>query len=219
MRRLWKTAALTLVLAAFAITAATVQALPPHGFSRISSSEFQPVTLVALDPSARDAAEAVAVLATPLPPFPIYESIALLSIPQPRASTRPPAAAPKSELKTVSGVVTSAGGGTKGRLSGNASWYCKAGRSICPTKYPDTGGFDAYAAAGPALRIAMGGGASTSANDPWRGRTVTVCGNGECIPVRLVDWCQCFWKQSNEKVIDLFKDVFDIVGGRVTVSW
>lgn len=99
-------------------------------------------------------------------------------------------------------------------LRGIASWYCnsdgsRAQRSICHNRYPDTSGFDAYAAAGPKLRAALGGG------DRWRGRVVTVDG----IAVKLVDWCQCYAGESSEKVIDLYYDVFRRTGSSVTIRW
>jgi rare lipoprotein A (peptidoglycan hydrolase) len=50
-----------------------------------------------------------------------------------------------------------------------------------------------YAAAGPALRVG-----------DWRGRTVTVCGSGSCLNVRLIDWCAC----GSGRVIALYSDAF-----------
>jgi hypothetical protein len=69
-------------------------------------------------------------------------------------------------------------------VNGRAAWYCNNG-SGCPAGY--SGGL--YAAAGPALRVGN-----------WRGRVVTVCGNGNCVNVKLVDWCAC----GGARVIDLF---------------
>jgi rare lipoprotein A (peptidoglycan hydrolase) len=69
-------------------------------------------------------------------------------------------------------------------VNGRAAWYCNNG-SGCPAGY--SGGL--YAAAGPALRVGN-----------WRGRIVTVCGNGNCVNVKLVDWCAC----GGARVIDLF---------------
>ena len=74
-------------------------------------------------------------------------------------------------------------------VRGSASWYCKAGVSACASGYP--GGL--YAAAGPALRVGS-----------WRGRTVTVCGSGNCVNVKLIDWCAC----GSGRVIDLYSDAF-----------
>jgi hypothetical protein len=68
--------------------------------------------------------------------------------------------------------------------SGRAAWYCNNG-SGCPAGY--SGGL--YAAAGAALRVGN-----------WRGRVVTVCGNGNCVNVKLVDWCAC----GGSRIIDLF---------------
>jgi hypothetical protein len=96
-------------------------------------------------------------------------------------------------------------------LRGLASWYCnnngsRGPISACHYQYPDTGAFNAYAAAGPKLRAALGN---------WRGRIVTVNG----LRVKLVDWCQCYQGRSYEKLIDLYRDVYDVVGGSVTIRW
>jgi hypothetical protein len=91
-------------------------------------------------------------------------------------------------------------------LRGAASWYCRAGVSICTSGYPDGGGFQAYAAAGPDLRAALG---------DWRGRVVYVDG----IRVKLIDWCQCYEGESNEKLLDLYYDVFSRTGSPVTIRW
>ena len=108
-------------------------------------------------------------------------------------------------------AVIAIGGGSHS-IRGAASWYCNSDASrgpisSCYSGHPDTGGFDAYAAAGPRLRNALGSG--------WRGRIVTVDG----VRVKLVDWCQCYQGQTNEKVIDLYRDVYAVVGGSVTIRW
>jgi hypothetical protein len=92
-------------------------------------------------------------------------------------------------------------------LRGYASYYCDAGSSPCTTGYPDGTGFDAYAAAGPKLRAALG--------SNWRGRIVSVDG----IRVKLIDWCQCYKGQSNEKLLDLYHDVYLRTGSPVTIRW
>jgi hypothetical protein len=92
-------------------------------------------------------------------------------------------------------------------LRGPASWYCRAGVSPCTYTQPDLGGFDAYAAAGPRLRAAIGPG--------WRGSIVWVDG----IRVRLIDWCQCYKGQPQEKLLDLYYDVYARTGGSVTIRW
>ena len=91
-------------------------------------------------------------------------------------------------------------------ISGAASWYCRAGVSPCTNGYSDRGGVQAYAAAGPRLRRALG---------DWRGQIVYVDG----IRVQLVDWCQCYEGQSNEKLLDLYYDVFARTGSPVTIRW
>ena len=73
-------------------------------------------------------------------------------------------------------------------VGGRAAWYCQNG-SGCPAGY--SGGL--YAAAGAALRVGN-----------WRGRTVSVCGAGNCVNVTLVDWCAC----GGSRVIDLFGDAY-----------
>ena len=91
-------------------------------------------------------------------------------------------------------------------MSGSASWYCKAGVSSCHVGY--SGGL--YAAAGPALRVGN-----------WRGRTVTVCGSGSCVNVKLIDSCAC----GSGRVIDLYSDAFSRLAPvsvgtlSVRVSW
>jgi hypothetical protein len=101
-------------------------------------------------------------------------------------------------------------------VSGSATFYCNSDRSRtvlskCHHSYPDRPGVaDMYAAAGPAIRAALG---------DWRGQYVTVsrAGHGS-VTVRLVDWCAC-----GSAVIDLYADAMWKLGGsgriRVTVSW
>lgn len=104
-----------------------------------------------------------------------------------------------------------------GHLRGPASWYCnvfsrRGPISSCMSGHPDTRGTDRFAAAGPKLRAAICGVQSCTS---WRGRYVSV--NGQ--RVQLVDWCQCYWHHSSEKVIDLYLDVFQLTGGTVTIRW
>lgn len=90
-------------------------------------------------------------------------------------------------------------------LSGSATYYCKTGASRCTAGHPDRARFDAYAAAGPALRVALG--------PNWRGRVVYVDG----IRVTLIDWCLC--TGAPDRLIDLYWDVFALTGSRVTIAW
>lgn len=109
-------------------------------------------------------------------------------------------------------------------LTAKASWYCnfdtsRARWSKCMAVHPDRSKvFDAYAAAGPRLRVAMGGGVSVNAPDPWRNKIVTVCGR-TCQRVRLSDWCACNTDPAHPKLLDLYYDVFELTGSAVTVSW
>jgi hypothetical protein len=92
-------------------------------------------------------------------------------------------------------------------ITGLASWFCRAGVSPCTANHPDTSGFNAYAAAGPRLRRALG--------SDWRGSIVYVDG----VRVKLIDWCQCYEGRSNEKLLDLYYDVFARVGSSVRIRW
>ena len=116
---------------------------------------------------------------------------------RPTAAVEVPIPEPKAEPKAPPGKI---------RARGDATWYCVAGVSACHRDY----GGGLYAAAGSELRVG-----------DWRGRTVTVCGGGACIPVTLVDWCAC----EGDRVIDLYGDAFrrlaplgeGVLG--VTVRW
>ena len=102
--------------------------------------------------------------------------------------------------------------GTSHVLSGRASWYCnndgsRAQISSCHYQYPDTGANNAYAAAGPELRAALGqlarpDGAGRRAPGQAR-RLVPVLRR----PVGL------------EKLIDLYYDVYARIGSSVTIRW
>lgn len=96
-----------------------------------------------------------------------------------------------------------------GGLEGTASWYCLPSRSACTRGYPSG---RLYAAAGPAIRGALGS---------WRGRTVTVSTSRASVAVTLIDWCQC-----GERLLDLYAAVWFGLGVPlsaglidVTVSW
>ncbi len=192
-------AAAGLIFAATSALAANVASgTSPAGPSSIPDSAFQPVTVPApastpdLGPIF-DAWPSTAREARPQPSLPESEPIVVV---------RP---TPKPKAPTGGSLSGEASGGRS--ISGVASWYCRAGWSICTVGYPDTTGFDAYAAAGPRLRAALG--------DGWRGRVVTVDG----IRVKLIDWCQCYKGEPHEKLLDLYYDVFARVGSKVTVRW
>ena len=111
------------------------------------------------------------------------------------------------QIRPARPIVVSVAPKTTHTISGNASWYCRAGVSICTNDHPDGGDFDAYAAAGPKLRAAIG--------DGWRGKIVYVDG----IRVKLIDWCQCYKGEPHEKLLDLYYDVYSRTGTNVTIRW
>lgn len=82
-------------------------------------------------------------------------------------------------------------------VTGLASWYCKAGVSVCHYAYP--AGSMVAAACGK-LRRAMG--------PHWRGTVVTVSSRGRTVTVKLVDWCG-----STTKLIDLYWEPMRRLGG------
>ena len=85
------------------------------------------------------------------------------------------------------------------RLTGNAVWYVYR---------------RGHAAAGPALRAALG--------PRWRGKTVTVCSGPRCVRVVLSDWCAC---RTGNRVVDLDRAAFAALAPTsrgvipVTVRW
>jgi len=116
---------------------------------------------------------------------------------RPVPTPEPPRPAKAADTPTVS----------KRSISGLASWYCRAGISPCTYGHPDGSGFNAFAAAGPALREAIG--------PDWRGRVITVDG----IRVKLIDWCQCYQGEPNEKLLDLYYDVYKRTGPNIRIRW
>jgi len=115
---------------------------------------------------------------------------------------------PQPPLPVASPIVVPRVPKTTHAISGRASYYCRAGVSICTVNHPDGPGFDAYAAAGPALRAAIG--------PDWRGQIVYVDG----IRVKLIDWCKCTGGSTGvEKLLDLYYDVFARVDSAVVVRW
>jgi len=84
------------------------------------------------------------------------------------------------------------------QVAGLASWYAY---------------FPGQAAAGPALRAALGSG--------WRGTVVTVTANGVSVRTQLGDWCQCY----GSRLIDLDRSDFARLAPlsqglqEVTISW
>jgi hypothetical protein len=108
-------------------------------------------------------------------------------------------------VRVQSQAVTTKVGNSR-RVKGIATWFCLPGVSACTSGH--RGGL--YAAAGSELRIGN-----------WRGRMVKVCGNGNCVVVKLIDWCAC----GGSRIIDLYHDAFSRLaspssgGIGVTVTW
>lgn len=113
-----------------------------------------------------------------------------------------PSVAPRTALPKIEAVARP----TRVRARGDATWYCVRGVSPCHRSH--AGGM--YAAAGAALRVG-----------DWRGRMVSVCQGGDCVRVKLIDWCAC----GGGRVIDLYGDAFrklaPLSSGelRVSVRW
>jgi hypothetical protein len=199
------------VLLVVASTAASTTATQPT-VPATTVVSFTPITPSLVDGQAEAAAAREAVLdganAVELPSAAL-EDPGMPPVPE-YARPAQPAARPVAVSKVIRQPVRYAGGGHV--LRGLASWYCNSNGSrgpisACYNAYPDTSGFDAYAAAGPRLRAAIGSG--------WRGKVISVDG----LRVKLVDWCQCHKGQANEKLIDLYRDVYGVVGGSVTIRW
>jgi len=183
---------------ALATTAAT--GIEPRLPGAIPDSAFHPVTLVAPAPPAAPAA-------TSSPSDPTRGSTSEDSaLRDPRQPT-PPSARANPSLPTPRAIVVAGAPRTSNSIAGTASWYCRAGWSPCTIGHPDHSGIDAYAAAGPALRAAIG--------PSWHGTIVLVDG----LRVKLIDWCQCHKGEPSEKLLDLYYDVFARTGSRVTVRW
>jgi hypothetical protein len=75
-------------------------------------------------------------------------------------------------------------------LAGNATWYAY---------------HQGQAAAGPGLRKWLG--------KDWRGMSVEVCAQTDCVTVRLTDWCLC---SRGNRLIDLDNDDFKRLGALST---
>jgi hypothetical protein len=158
-------------------------------------TSFDPPT-VALDTALADPGAAPAATKAPRRQPAVQAGVFVKPTPKPK---------PKARVYSTAG--------TGHVLKGRASWYCnndgsRGPISACHYQYPDTSGYNAYAAAGPKLRAALG--------SHWRGKIVYVDG----LRVKLVDWCQCYGGQSGvEKIIDLYYDVYRRAGGNVTIRW
>lgn len=132
-----------------------------------------------------------------------------LATPTPKSTPDPtPKPAPKATPKPKAAPAAPRVGSSY-KISGKASWYCKAGASACHYAYPSS---SMAAAACLPLRKALG------AN--WRGKWVGVSGNGRTVKVKLVDSCA-----SPTKTIDLYAAPFSKLASlssgvvSVTIRW
>lgn len=209
--------ALFIVVGTLSIAATAATGIEPGGPTPIPETAFRPVSLPPIsDTSAANGLAAPGAVGSPAPSAAPRATQNLTELREPSFATPPPPRAqpslgvakalvvpvPTPTPKPLANVST-----TGHSLRGNASYYCWSGSSPCTYSYPDGSGFDAYAAAGPKLRAALGSG--------WRGRVVSVDG----IAVKLIDWCQCYQGQANEKLLDLYHDVFARTGSSVVIRW
>jgi hypothetical protein len=200
-------AAAIIAAGTFALAAAAANGIESSRPSLIPESAFSPVTLPASSSAplvvpGRASASSSAVI----------DEITILREPLPAATAPADRAQPslpssKPVVINVAPKVVDVAPKTTHVISGLASWYCRAGISPCTVNHPDDGGIDAYAAAGPRLRAAIG--------DGWRGKVIYVDG----LRVKLIDWCQCYKGEPHEKLLDLYYDVFARVGSQVRIRW
>lgn len=179
MRRILTALGLSVVL--FSGFVADAKA-PPFPYQPLDSKEFRPIIL---DPK-------IGEIIRTHPPIIVVDSkpkVEVKSTPRPKVATK---------SVTIS---------TSHSVFGVASWYCKAGVSICHHSYPPG---SMVAAACGKLRRAMG--------SHWRGDIVRVQSGGRSVTVKLVDWCG-----STTKLIDLYWEPMRRLGGTgtlpVKVSW
>jgi len=104
-------------------------------------------------------------------------------------------------------------------LWGHATWYCLSGVSPCMRVHPN-GGY--YAAAGPMLRRALGGGDHCKPGPGcWRNKVVTVVykytfnskTTTRKVNVVLADWCYC----PGNHTIDLYSDAMRVLEPRYRI--
>ncbi len=221
MEGLWSTSRLTIALLVTALIAVLLMftlgpaeaTLPVPAPTAYPASMFTPV---AVEPSASPAQSWLPTLA----PMPLDAPAPALVT---RPTTRPVVIAHPKPVPVIAAQ-------TNGTVRGIATYYCNADNpdlkaSICMARHPDTNAYDAYAAAGPALRRAIGGGDQGSCRPGphcWRNHKVTVCSSGKphgCLVVTLADWCAC----GSDHVIDLYGDPFVVMlangGNPVTITW
>lgn len=173
----------------------------PSVVREVPDDQFSPVTPLMTDfPDKREGNKLIPIIGDEIKDFSVDN-----------LRTIPPILVPVASPRWVDkGVVVAPPG--KHSLTGKASWYCKAGVSVCHYKYPPG---SMVAAACGKLRRAMGG-----RDKDWRNKFVTVMDNksGRSVRVRLVDYCA-----SEDKTIDLYWEPMRQLGGtgvlNVTIRW
>ncbi|HEU0244103.1 MAG TPA: hypothetical protein VFQ75_09375 [Candidatus Limnocylindrales bacterium] len=196
------------VVAALQVTPAT-RAVPGSS-SEPTAASFRPVwldtALADTRSSAAPTADSAPTADEVAPPRSLVET-GTAPVPTGRPAVRQPAVAARALVKPIP---------TSHSIHGRASWYCRAGVSVCMAAHPDRAGVaDMYAAAGPGLRRAICGSESSNC---WRGRRVLVNG----VAVVLADWCACNSRASSVKLIDLYWDAWTrvpAVESGVTIRW
>ena len=182
-----------LLVGALSVGATAAVGLQPSRPRSIPDATFVPVTIDVLPTTT-----ATAGMAMP------KDDVAPIA--DPRLNEAPPPERARPALPPTTPIAVPRATTTHA-IRGAASWYCDAGVSPCSSSHPDSTGFDAYGAAGPRLRAAIGA--------DWRGTVVSIDG----IRVKLIDWCQCYQGEPNEKLIDLYHDVYLRTGSQITIRW
>lgn len=207
-----------IVAGVLAFAATTAAGFEPRPVRPIDDSAFLPVVLGGGNAGDADVAGRAGPSVAPGPSFDLQPLADPLTPSAPPDRPNPPLPSPRRIVVEIAPPKPAADGPAAGAnsIAGRASWYCNSDDpsgpiSVCHYAYPDGPGFDAYAAAGPGLRAALGSG--------WRNTVVNVCGR-QCVSVKLVDWCKCTGGSVGvEKLIDLYYDVYVRTGSSVTISW
>lgn len=182
------TGVVILLIAGLALSASAVGVSPTKD-GPLPQSAFRPIHGTAFIPEASPVVVDEHVPAHPNP-----------TLPPPKVKPKPP------KIEPMLVVVPRA----NGHLTGIATMYCvpefgNYHTGACMARHPAGG---PYAAAGPALRAAIGGGDHCAPGPGcWRDRVVTVCGPKGCATATLADWCRC----SGGHVIDLYGDVMKLI--------
>lgn len=204
---------LLIVAGVFALAATTAAALEQSAGRPIPGTAFGPVVIDTGSSGAPSILGAAAASSAPTWPTPSFDLRPLADAALPSAPPDRPQPPLPSPRRIVVEVAPPKPAHT---IAGLASWYCNSDDpsgpySICHYAYPDGPGFDAYGAAGPGLRAAIGSG--------WRNTVVSICGR-TCVRVRLIDWCKCTGGSVGvEKLIDLYYDVYVRTGSKISISW